>query len=159
MPIVLLRVDERLIHGQVVVGWGGHLRPERYLVVDDGLVVSEWERDLYVLGVPEGTDVEFVATGEARLLLSSWSESEMKSVLLTRDLGTLMELAREGLLRGADVNLGGLHQRTGKKEVLPYLFLDETDRALLRALADEGVTVSAQDLPGSQKVRLEGLLG
>ena len=37
MAIVLYRVDERLIHGQVVIGWGSQLQPSRYLVVDDAL--------------------------------------------------------------------------------------------------------------------------
>ena len=47
MPIVLFRVDERLIHGQVVVGWGSKLRPDRFLVVDAALATSEWEQELY----------------------------------------------------------------------------------------------------------------
>ena len=46
VPIVLFRVDERLIHGQVVIGWGHELRPERYVVVDDDLAESPWEQEL-----------------------------------------------------------------------------------------------------------------
>ena len=46
MPIVLFRVDERLIHGQVVVGWGGQIRPDRYLVVDDVFVTDYFELPL-----------------------------------------------------------------------------------------------------------------
>ena len=43
-------------------------------------------------------------------------------------------------------------------EVLPYLFLDESDRVTLRELAKEGLEILAQDLPGSPKVTLEALL-
>ena len=53
MAIVLFRVDERLIHGQVVVGWGTRLHPNRIVVVDDDLAVSPWEQDLYTLGLPD----------------------------------------------------------------------------------------------------------
>ena len=59
MSIVLFRVDERLLHGQVVIGWGNQLRPDRYLVVDEKLTVSGWEQDLYRLGAA-GTEVQFV---------------------------------------------------------------------------------------------------
>jgi mannose/fructose/N-acetylgalactosamine-specific phosphotransferase system component IIB len=52
MPIVLFRVDERLIHGQVVVGWGGPLHADRIVVVDDAIAGSPWEQELYCLGVP-----------------------------------------------------------------------------------------------------------
>ncbi|NIV57363.1 MAG: PTS transporter subunit IIB, partial [Actinobacteria bacterium] len=58
MPIVLHRVDERLIHGQVVIGWGHQLRPDRYVVVDDELAASDWEQDLYRLGAGDA-DVVF----------------------------------------------------------------------------------------------------
>ncbi len=158
MPIVLQRVDERLIHGQVVVGWGGHLRPDRYVVVDDALAASQWEQELYTLGAPQGVGVEFVAVPEARAGLPSWRASDQRTILLTRDLATMAALAENGLLEGTSVNLGGLHLREGREEVLSYLFLDETDRTFISGMAEEGVAVSAQDLPGSQKVGLETLL-
>jgi len=159
MPIVLNRVDERLIHGQVVVGWGSRLRPDRYLVVDSSLAISEWEQELYTLGVPERVGVEFVAPGPARDELPAWRDSELRSVLLTRDLPTMLELASGGGLEGELLNLGGLHLRKGRVEILPYLFLDESDRVTLMELAKEGVEISAQDLPGSPRVTLEALLG
>lgn len=159
MAIVLLRVDERLIHGQVVVGWGGHLRPDRYVVVDGGLAGSEWEQELYALGVPEGVDVEFLAPAEAREQLPGWRKSELRSVLLARNLETILELSEGGALTGEHLNLGGLHLRTGREEVLPYLFLDDSDRKTLVLLSDGGMEISAQDLPGSPKVSLPALLG
>jgi PTS system mannose-specific IIB component/fructoselysine and glucoselysine-specific PTS system IIB component len=158
MAIVLFRIDERLIHGQVVVGWGAQLRPDRYLVVDRTLMESEWEQELYTLGVPERVDIGFFGPGEARSELPGWQEAELKSVLLTRDLATMLELAKGGLMAGEKVNLGGLHFRSGREEVLPYLFLDDSDRELLARLADEGVEISAQALPGSPRVSLGSLL-
>jgi mannose/fructose/N-acetylgalactosamine-specific phosphotransferase system component IIB len=159
MPIVLYRVDERLIHGQVVVGWGSQLRPDRYLVVDDSLAASEWEQELYALGVPERTGVEFVTPDLARTELPGWRQSELRSTLLTRDLPAMLELARGGTLKGEKLNLGGMHLKKGRVEILPYLFLDESDRLTLRELAREGLEISAQNLPGSHKVTLKSLLG
>jgi len=159
MSILLYRVDERLIHGQVVVGWGSKLRPDQYLVVDTALAVSDWEQDLYTLGVPERVSVEFLAPGTARTALEDWKESELRCVLLTRDLGTMLELARNGTLSGESLNLGGLHHQKGREEILPYLFLDEADKQALRELENEGLEISARDLPGSPIVTLEDLLG
>jgi mannose/fructose/N-acetylgalactosamine-specific phosphotransferase system component IIB len=159
MPIVLYRVDERLIHGQVVVGWGTQLRPQRYLVVDAALAQSEWEQELYILGVPEGAEASFVSPPTAREELSDWRSSSQRCILLTPDVETMLALARGGLLEGEDVNLGGIHLRKGREQVLSYIYLDDNDRALLRELEAEGVRVTAQDLPGSPKVSLEALLG
>lgn len=159
MPILLFRVDERLIHGQVVIGWGGVLRPGRFLVVDGPLAESEWEQELYVLGLPEGATAEFSSPEAARPRMETWMSTGPPSVLLTRDIETMLEIAKGGVLTGRAVNLGGIHHRNGRTEVLPYLFLDDGDRELLRQLANEGVEVSAQDLPGSPKVSLTALLG
>ena len=158
MAILLFRVDERLIHGQVVVGWGARIRPNRYLVVDRHLVESEWEQELYTLGVPERVEIGFFGPEEARSELPGWQGSDVRSALLTRDLATMLELARGGLMAGEKVNLGGLHLRSGREEVLPYLFLDDSDREILVELANEGIEISAQALPGSPKVPLESLL-
>ena len=158
MPIVLLRIDERLIHGQVVVGWGGQLRPDLFVVVDSDLVSSRWEQELYLLGVPEGAEARFLSPEEARDVLPELRSSEKRAVVLTRDIATMLAMARGGRMQGSEVNIGGIHAQAGRQEVLPYVFLDDADRARLREISDEGVEVTARDLPGSQRVPLRALL-
>jgi len=159
MGIVLYRVDERLIHGQVLLGWGRSLRPERYVVVDDELAASEWEQDLYRLTVEDGIELRFLTVEDARAAVPGIREDPVRTVLLTRDAIAMARLARGGLLAGAEINVGGLHHRPGRIEVQPYIHLDEENRAALRELADEGVTVTGRDLPETSRVPLEALLG
>ena len=52
MPLELCRIDDRLIHGQVVLGWGQQMRLGFIVLVDDEVAESEWERELYRMGVP-----------------------------------------------------------------------------------------------------------
>jgi mannose/fructose/N-acetylgalactosamine-specific phosphotransferase system component IIB len=158
MPIVLFRVDERLIHGQVTVGWGNRLQPDLYCIIDDLLPEDEWESELYRLGAPAGTEVEFHTVGSAREAFDRWDASQARVVLLARDLDHVLRLARDGLLAGTAVNLGGLHHRRDRSEVLPYLYLDSEDRERIRALVREGVEVVAQDLPGSPRVLVARLV-
>jgi hypothetical protein len=85
VPIALFRVDERLIHGQVTVGWGVRLDPVRYLVVDDLLAESDWEQELYRLGTPSGVEVHFLRVAEAAAELTPGSTAWPGStILLTR---------------------------------------------------------------------------
>lgn len=156
MPIVLYRVDERLIHGQVVIGWGHQLRPDRYIVVDDELSASEWEQDLYRLG-SGGVDVLFVTTDEARDHLDEWRAAEARSILLTRDTSTMRYLAEGGSMDGEHINLGGLRHGPGRAEVLTYLHLSDEDVRDLQTIAEAGVVVTARDLPDAHKVSLETL--
>jgi len=158
MTVVLYRVDERLIHGQVVLGWGNQLRPGRYVVVDGELAASDWEQELYRLGAGD-SEVLFASVAEARRLLSQWREDAERSILLTRDVGSMLRLARGGTLSGEKVNLGGIHHGPERVEVLSYLHLTASDQEDLATLAEEGVDVSARDLPDAHKVPLSALLG
>lgn len=158
MSILLFRVDDRLIHGQVVVGWGSRLDPDRYVVVDDTLADAEWEQELYVLGVPEGTEVEFVTVDGARDSLERWSDSDEGTVILFRNLDSVVRLSAEDTLRGEELNLGGIHHKPGSTRILSYLYLDQADRDRLRTLENRGVRVTARDLPGSTGVSLGQLL-
>lgn len=158
MGIVLFRVDERLVHGQVVIGWGHELRPDRYILVDDELAASEWEQELYRLGAVEA-DVVFVDADEGRHRLQEWRDDPRRSIVLAKDVATMRRLGEGGLLRGEAVNLGGIHHGPGREKVLRYLHLTQQDRHDLEALAEDGARVSARELPDSPKVGLATLLG
>lgn len=159
MSIVLYRVDERLIHGQVVLGWGGELHPRRYIVVDDDLAASEWEQDLYRLAVPDETEVVFSAVADARSRLADWAGEGVRTVLLTRDVATMAALGEGGGLSGVEVNLGGIHHRPGRTEVRPYLFVGDEEREGVRSLVEGGAAVSGRDLPGGLRVDAEQIVG
>ena len=158
MAIVLLRVDERLIHGQVVVGWGNRLHPDRIAVVDDDLAISTWEQELYTLGLSGGLEAAFVTVEAARERLAGWRESPERIMVLTRDLSTMHRLVEGGMLEGEEVNLGGIHHAPGRTAVLPYLYLNDQEREEAVRLQQEGVRVSARDLPGTRRVELNELL-
>ena len=159
MAIVLLRVDERLIHGQVVLGWGNQLRPDHYVVVDDGLAQSEWEQELYQLALPADTEVAFVTVEQARVQIPALESEGARAVVLMRGVRAAHDLALEGVLEGLELNLGGLHHKEGCTRCRGYIHLSEEDQRMLKAIGDRGVTVSGQDLPASPKVLLAELLG
>ena len=141
------------------MGWGPELEVEHYVVVDDELATSEWEQDLYRLGLPDAATADFLTVGDARARLSELDAASQRTVVLTRTVAAMNGLAERDGLRGREVNLGGLHHADGRTERVPYVYLGTTEEEGLKALADEGVEVSARDLPGSRAVALEALLG
>lgn len=151
----LFRVDDRLLHGQVALGWGRHLGPTDYLLADDSLASDPDGAELYALSAPEEARVEVI---RPRDLARLWKDGPpggagllepSRTVLLVRGLPQAGELLRSGIT--GPLNLGGLHLRAGAVEILPYLFLTPDDRVLLRDLLDEGHDVFAQDLPGHSR--------
>ena len=158
MPVSLFRVDDRLVHGQVVIGWGRPLAAKFIVLVDDAVRESSWEQDLYRMAVPDDVEIIFASTAEAIARLPLWSADYRPGILLTPDLATMAALhdAVPDLVRR--VNLGGLHHRPGRVERLRYIYLGEGDEALLRRLGSEGTEITAQDLPTAAAVGLAALL-
>ncbi len=140
------------------MGWGVELEIVHYVVVDDELGESSWEQDLYRLGLPEGTTVEFLTVDQVSSRLEILNVDRRRTVLLTRSLAAMRGLAEQGILRGREVNVGGLHYAVGRTERLSYVFLGEAEEADLRAIVEQGVGVSARDLPGSRSVGVTSLL-
>ena len=158
MSIVLFRVDERLIHGQVVVGWGSELHPDRIVVVDDDIADSQWEQELYAMGLPSEVTPSFETLSTARAQLPGWRSNGERVLVLTRDVATMRKLAEDGAMRGDEVNIGGIHYAPGREAILPYVYLSADEKANIRDLVGEGVRVTARDLPGARRVDLKELL-
>lgn len=156
MTLVLHRIDDRLIHGQVVVGWGQPLDVAFILLVDDEVATSEWEQELYRMGVPPEMEVHFLNVRDALAQLPQYQEDPRHGILLTGDIETMRRLVDGGNI--TSVNLGGIHHRAGRTQRLRYVFLSGEEENALRDLATRGVTVSAQDVPGARPIPLDDLL-
>src|SRR5262249_57438861 len=87
MSWALHRIDDRLIHGQVLVAWGSRLDPARIWVVDDGVAASSWERDLFRDAAP-GIEVRVATVAEAAAGYSEEAGARGAAFLLVRDLAT-----------------------------------------------------------------------
>ena len=155
MSVVLVRVDDRLIHGQIVVGWVQALGVKRVVLVDDAVSGNEWERELYTLSVPPGLRVEFASVVEATEMMAEWMGSPDRTIVLVGNVETIIELCN-GTDQIKKVNVGGLHDATGRTQRLPYVYLSEDEAAGLRALGENGIEVTAQDVPTARPVALRG---
>lgn len=157
MAIDLYRIDDRLIHGQVVVGWGQPLNLGFIALVDDEVAESEWEQELYRMGVPPEMDVYFASPESAAERLSEWLADQRPGVLLTGDIDTMRRLIDLCPQVNA-VNLGGIHHRAGRNLKLRYIYLSPQEEEALRALQQRGVQVTAQDVPSARPIPLDDVL-
>jgi mannose/fructose/N-acetylgalactosamine-specific phosphotransferase system component IIB len=156
MTLVLSRIDDRLVHGQVVVGWAQPLDVSFVVLVDDMVAATEWERELYRMGVPPDMELYIHDVAEARAAIPRYQADPRNGILLTGDTATMGALVSDGLVRA--VNVGGIHHRAGRTPRLRYVFLTPQEEADLRAMQAAGATVTAQDVPGARPMPLDELL-
>lgn len=155
MTLELYRIDDRLIHGQVVVGWGQPLDLEFIVLVDDTVAGSDWEQELYRMGVPPEMDVYFHTADSAVQALSKYRADPRRGLLLTGDIATMRRLVDGAGV--TEVNIGGIHSGAGRTQRLRYVFLSVDEERQLRELGARA-EVTARDVPGARPVSLDDLL-
>lgn len=158
MPIALYRIDDRLIHGQVVVGWGQPLDLQVLVLVDDEVAASDWEQELYRMGVPPEMSVHFLSVADAADALPSFQTDTRVGILLVGDIGTMKRLVAAAHGSITAVNLGGVHHAIGRTPRLRYVFLTPAEEQTLREIETLGAQVTAQDVPSAKPMPLADVL-
>jgi mannose/fructose/N-acetylgalactosamine-specific phosphotransferase system component IIB len=157
MPLTLVRIDDRLIHGQVVLGWARVLKPERIVVANDRVAKNDWERRLYAASVPPQLKTSFLTLEEAAAECRSGGFKDESVVLLLESVADAHRVVEAGA-HFDEINVGGLHYREGTRELLPFVYVSEDDRQLLKDLVGKGVRFIAQDIPGNPAINMNPLV-
>ena len=157
MTLALYRIDDRLIHGQVVVGWGQPLDIGFIVLVDDNVAASDWEQELYRMGVPVEMDLYFHDVPGALEALGGYRADRRPGMLVTGDIATMQRLVdADPAIRA--VNLGGIHHKAGRTQRMRYVYLSDEEADALRRMSTGGVTITAQDVPTARPVPLHDVL-
>jgi mannose/fructose/N-acetylgalactosamine-specific phosphotransferase system component IIB len=145
-PIV--RIDDRLLHGQVVVGWGQQLGLEWIILASDRVAESPTMVAAMKAGAPLDIHADVFDLEETVRRLGSGEIAAKKSMLVFESPGDLLKLIHKGVSI-KQIHIGGLHFREGAEELLPYVYLSNWDRMALDEMTKRGIRVTCQDLPGN----------
>jgi mannose/fructose/N-acetylgalactosamine-specific phosphotransferase system component IIB len=154
MPVILARIDDRLIHGQVTVGWSERLRPDRILLANNAIAADPWQTKVYSSTVPPDIEVSILPVSKAAASLASPDRLDEQVLLLAGSVGEMAELVRIGV-PVREINVGGLHFGPGKREMLPFVYVDRQDLKAFVRLLEMGMSLSAQQVPGGREYLID----
>ena len=146
MPLVLVRIDDRLIHGQVVVGWRQVLKPQRIVLCSDEVASTDWQRTIYESAVPPELGSSVLTMKETIKALKDGAYDHERVILLVDTPKSIVELVNASVAI-KEVNVGGMHFRPGKNQVAPFIFVDEDDINSFRILFEKGIRLEGRDVP------------
>lgn len=155
--IKLVRVDFRLIHGQVVTKWSNTVTAKTIVVVNDELSEDEFMADIYVMAAPPGIQVEvqsidsFVESAQAR------SYDQGSVLVLFKNIEDVRRVAEQGV-KFAAVQIGGLGAAGNKTSVVKGISIDRDDAEDLLYLKEQGAEVSFQVTPEEARLPLDKAL-
>lgn len=154
MPLVLVRIDDRLIHGQVVVGWGLLLKPERIILCSDTIASSPWEKEIYMGAetmAPYPLSISVLTIDETLLFLNDKQNAQEKTMLLVETPQDILELIKKGV-KIEKVNVGGMHYKQGKRRLAPYIFVDDQDIELFKEISKMEIDLEGREVPSGKRI-------
>jgi mannose/fructose/sorbose-specific phosphotransferase system IIB component len=158
VDIVLARIDERLIHGQVAINWSRYSKCERIIVCSDEVIKDELRSTLLVKAVPPGLKANIVDLEKGVKVYENPKYSEMKVMFLFQNPHDLLRFVEMGVDIKV-VNVGGMPYREGKKLITKSVGVDEHDIATFRKLHGRGMKLEIRTLPTDTIIDLAEKLG
>ena len=155
--IVLCRIDDRLVHGQVAFTWVPALGVNCLVVANDKVAADAFQKMALGLAAPRGVDQRIVTVAEAITFLNDAVSTPLKILVLVKDVQDAARLARD-VPAVTSVNFGGIRTREGARLVSKAVALTEGDVALARVLLEKGIELEVRQVPTDTRQRLETLL-
>lgn len=153
--INLARVDDRLIHGQVMTKWTKGFGTNAVYVVDNATAADDFMKDIYIsTNSTGGLDIKVFSAKE---VAEQWKKDQFGSEKVVMVFKYVKEV-KEALDAGLEIdalNVGGVSKKPDAKFVIPTVALNEDDKKLLTEIHDSGIEVYFQTVPDSKRVSFE----
>lgn len=150
IEMFILRIDDRLIHGQVVAGWARPLGIEELIIASDTISKDGWACSAYRLAVPENIVFNCFDIGTCVRYLKEGMDKKRIMIVVDKVIDAY-NLVRNGLVIN-EIYIGGLSYREGARSIAPFIYLVPEDIEALVKLHEMGIKVTGKQLPNSQPI-------
>lgn len=153
--IVLARVDDRLIHGQIVTKWSKGMSMNSIYVVDNQTAKDPFMKDIYMMSTSNtGLTIRVLTTDE---VVERWNDNQFqndRAMLIFKSIAAVKETIDKGL-PVKKLNLGGIAKSKDSKFVLPNIALKPEEIDVLKDIKNKGIEVFFQIVPDTKYVSLK----
>ena len=157
MAIVLVRIDDRLIHGQVVVGWANYLLANHIVVANDEVANDPTQKMLYEMVVPPDIKVSILTIHDAVNAMNRESNHTLRTILLfTNPRDVLSYLQLGGPVKC--LNIGGMRFEPNKKQIAQAISVNDEDLTAFRELDKQGVELEGRAVPTEKSIDIKKYL-
>ncbi len=153
MAIEFVRIDDRLLHGQVVTTWIKALQLEQCIVVNEAISGDSFQQQLLEMAAPEGMRVVFYAPQRFAEIVAT-NPIKRRSMLLFNNPADVLYLVEHGVPI-QKLNIGGMKNNGKKRQIATAVAVNDDDVATLQKIADAGVEITIQMVPNDKELRFE----
>ena len=154
--IVFCRIDDRLIHGQVVTTWVNVKNIESIIVVNDKVAGDKIQKNILTMAAPQGIKVHAFGVQQFADITKKQAISKRTMLLFTNslDVNNLVDL-------GVDIkelNIGGMRFQEGRRQLTKALSVSPEEEQAFKELMSKGVEVTIQMVPNDEMKNLKEVL-
>lgn len=157
MGIIVSRVDDRLIHGQVATSWIRGNNIQVVVVVDDAIANNPTQ--ISILKVSAPAEIKIYALSIDRFVekFNKGILDNYRVMLVFENVEVPLRLIEKGI-PVKSLNLGGMRFKEGRRQITKALSVSETEEVTIRKICELGVEVEHRQLASDTKVQVESLL-
>lgn len=157
MTLTLVRIDDRLIHGQVATGWTKETHVSRIIVISDEVDKDQLRKTLLKQVAPPGVSAHVVNLAKAVRVYNNAKYANDRVMLLFTDPSDVLRLVSEGV-DIKSVNVGGMAFRQGKHQVTNAISLDQRDIDAFTELDKRGIELEVRKVPADNRLSMMALI-
>lgn len=158
MPNILLtRIDNRLIHGQVATQWTNVVGANLLLVANDEVSENKMRQSLMDMAAPTGVATRYFSIEKTINIIGKASDKQ-KIFIICENPKDVLKLV-EGGVPITKVNVGNMHMAEGKRQVATVVCVDDEDVEAFRKLREHGVELEIRKVPQEPAENVEKLFG
>lgn len=151
---VLLRIDDRLLHGQVARNWMKQVGADVIVVANDLVSEDEKQQHLMDLVTPMGSKSYFFGISEASSKIKDLEEED--ALVLVESPADALKLIEDGIEIDS-VNVGNIHQTSGKEKINESIFVDQNDIDTFKKIEASGKKLDFRTLPNDKVIDFDQL--
>lgn len=157
LDIVLTRIDDRLIHGQVMTAWVKYSRGNRIIIVDDLVAKDDFIKSMLKMSIPPGLKLDTYTVTDAVDVLNGDAHSNEKVIILVKKPDVINELIQKGV-RFKEINVGGMGANPGRRKLYKNISASDEEREIFKKITEAGINVSIRIIPDDREVSVEKIL-
>ncbi len=144
--MIWFRIDNRLIHGQIIETWLPYTRATRLVVCNEQLARDGLRQQIMLLAVPSRIAVDFTAPASLNQLLRQARQQDERLLVIFADCADVSAAHKAGT-DFTTLNIGNMHYAPGKQQICGHAAFSPEDSACLRAFAESGVKLDFRCVP------------
>lgn len=156
MNIQLFRIDDRLIHGQVMTAWSKTTKAQRIFIMDDNVVKDEFMCKVMKMAAPQGMEVNIFSIADGAKAIQEVTDDK-PSIVLMKVPQTAAKLVELGVPM-EELNVGGMGAGPGRKKLYKNISASEEEKETLRSLDQKGIKIEFRIVPDDKGIPLSKVI-